>query len=1107
MKKSLLLKIVSVILVVVGFVGSVNAQVTTSSMSGIIKDSKGPLPGAGIKATHTPSGTVYSTSTNNDGRFAIANMRVGGPYIVEISYVGFATAKVTDVALKLGDNYNLNYTLSDNSTTLNTVTVTGTGTRNRFVQEKTGASTSVSSRDLATLPTINRSITDFTRTTPQASGNNFGGRDGRFNNIQIDGANLNNNFGLNNDPLPGGGSMPISIDSYDQISINIAPYDVRQAGFTGANISAVTKSGTNSFKGTAYGLYRDQSFIGSKIKDRDISSSIVDSKSKTYGFSLGGPIIKNKLFFFVNAEKEENMAPGVTFYPTGGTGAGTVSSTTVAQMQQVSNYLRTKFGYETGGFDNFPGFETNNHKILGKLDWNINNNHKLTLKYSDFKGTDDQSTNNTSVPNGGGFRPTGLTSGTLSRLPYNRLSNRSMAFENSMFNFLNTTKSGTLELNSRFSSKVSNQFLATFTRNQATRQYDSLFPSIDIFDGTSGSNLMFAGMDPYTYNNDVINKVYSFTNNLSFYLGKHTLTTGLTYEYQEVGNMYMPASNSYYVFNSIDDLVNDRAPIYYAYTKSLIPGESAVYSAQLKIGQAGAYIQDEWNVTDNAKFTFGLRADMPIYHEDPLNNPATSALKFFGEYGELRNYFTDKFPKSNILLSPRMGFRFTSDDKSSVLRGGMGIFTGRIPFVYLTNIPTNTGMYQFSGAFSNDPAAANAANRAILSNIRLNSNPDAYANLFPSTAGTAPNSNVVFVDRDFKFPKIFRVNLGLDKTLENGVTFTFDGMFTKDVNGVKMRNANTPRATGVIYEGNLQRERIIGSNRLNSGITSAVVLENSDKGWASSLTGQVSKSFSNGFSGQVAYTYTIAKDLTGNPGNQAASVWNTNPNVGTSNANELYMSQYAVPHRVVANLSYRVEYAKHLATTLSLFYEGAHQGRYSFVYNGDINGDGNNAADLMYIPRPGETQFQQYTVGTRTYTIAEQNAAFEQFIASSPYLSKNRGKFAERNGALLPWFNRVDVRLLQDIFVQTGKDGVRRHTLQFSADIQNAANLINKNWGAYSRYIVNNPLGFQSVGANNRPIYRLGTVSQGGDLRNQAIEENLTATSTYRIQLGLRYIF
>ncbi len=1096
MKKTLLFKLVVIVFVFVGFISGASAQVTTSSMTGIIKDSNESLPGAGIKATHTPSGTVYTTLTNTDGRFTIGNMRVGGPYTVEISFVGYDNAVVSDVFLKLGDNYNLNYTLSNNSTSLSEVTITGTRV-NKFVQEKTGASTSVSSRELAVLPTISRSITDFTRLTPQASGNNFGGRDGRYNNIQIDGANLNNNFGLNTDPLPGGGSQPISIDSYDQISINIAPYDVRQAGFTGANISAVTKSGTNTFKGTAYGLYRDQSFIGTKVQGANISSSIADSKSKTYGFSLGGPIIKNKLFFFVNAEKEENLAPGVTFFPTNGQGAGTVSSTTVADMQRVSNYLKTRFNYETGAYDNFPGFETNNHKILGKIDWNINDNHKLTLKYSDFRGTDDASTNGSSVPNGGGFRPTGA-SANLSRLPFNRLSNRSMAFENSMFNFLNTTKSGTFELNSRLSSKVSNQLLATYTRNQATRNYPgTLFPSIDIFDGSTGNNMMFAGMDPYTYNNDVINKVYSFTNNLSFYLGKHTLTTGLTYEYQEVGNMYMPGSNSYYVFNSIDDLINDRAPIYYAYTKSLIPGQSSIYSAQLKIGQAGAYIQDEWNVTDNAKFTFGLRADMPVYHENPLNNPATSALSFYGADGNLRNYYTDKFPKSTVMLSPRFGFRFTSDDKSGIIRGGLGIFTGKIPFVFLTNIPTNTGMYQFGGNVT-DPTA--------LANIRLNSDPNAYANLFPSTAGTTPNANSVFVDRDFKFPKVFRVNLGMDKTLENGLTFTFDGMFTKDINGVKMRNVNQNKANGVFYEGNYVRERIIGSNRLNSGITSAIALENSNKGWASSLTGQVSKNFASGFSGSVAYTYTVAKDLTGNPGNQASSVWNSNPNVGTANSNELYMSQYAVPHRVVGSASYRIEYAKHLATTISVFYEGAHQARYSFVYNGDINGDGNSTTDLMYIPRPGETQFQQFTAGGRTYTVAEQNAAFEKFVASSPYLRENRGKMSERNGALLPWFNKVDVRILQDLFVQTGKDG-RRHTLQLSADVVNAANLINKNWGTYSRFVVNNPLAFQSIDANGRPVYRMGTVSTGGALREAAIEDNLTATSTYRMQLGLRYIF
>ncbi|WP_442588220.1 carboxypeptidase regulatory-like domain-containing protein [Pedobacter sp. AW31-3R] len=1106
MKKSLLFRIVVFVFALVGFASYSNAQVTTSSMNGIIKDAKGALPGATVKATHTPSGTSYVVTTNSDGRFSIGNMRVGGPYNVEISYIGYAAGKISNAFLKLGESYIVDYKLDESGNTLSEVTVTGV--KNKITTQKTGASTNVSSVDLATLPSISRSISDFTRLTPQAGANNtFGGRDGRYNNIQVDGANLNNNFGLNSDPLPGGGAQPISLDSYDQIAISIAPYDVRQAGFTGANISAVTKSGTNTFKGTAYGFYRDQSFVGSKVGDIDISGGIAKSESKTYGFSLGGPIIKNKLFFFVNAEKEESTKPGITFAPTGGSGAGTLSSTKVEDLAAVSKSLNDRFGYNTGAYDNFPSFATENHKILAKLDWNINNNHKLTVKYSDFVGTDDVGLNGSSIPNGGGFQVTNASGGktTLSRAPNNRFSANSFAFENSNYGFKNTTRSGTVELNSRFSNKLSNQVLLAVTKNQATRDYPgSIFPSIDIFNG-EGGNFIFAGMDPYTYNNDVINDVYAFTDNLTYYAGKHTLTAGVTYEYQKTGNMFMAGSNSYYAYNSLDDFLQDRAPVYYAYTYSLVPGKSAVYSAELKLGQAGAYIQDEVNISDNVKMTFGLRADMPIYHENPLNNPATSKLNFYGEDSQtLRQYSTDKWSKSAVMLSPRFGFRFTSDDKSTVLRGGLGVFTGKIPFVFLTNIPTNTGMYQFGGAINNSTLAG----QAQLANIKLSSDPNAYAGLFPTTAGTSTPANVVFMDENFKFPKVFRVNLGFDKNLGNGFTATFDGLFTKDMNAVKMRNANLVTPNSTINEGNLTRPRITGSNRLNSAITSAIVLENSDRGYATSLTAQLTKAYASGFSASLAYTFSAAKEVTANPGSQASSVWNSNPNVGTSNFEEMGNSAYATPHRVVANISYRKEYLKHLATTISVFYEGANQGLYSYVVNGDLNGDGNSSADLMYIPRPGETKFAAYTTGTGanavTFTVAQQEEALEKYINNTPYLKKHRGEFAGRNAALLPWFNKIDVRFLQDLFVNTGKAG--RQTLQFSADITNFANLLNKNWGTYQSTIVNNPLQFRSVdAATSRPIYNLAQV--GGKLVETPFQDNVSVTSTYSIQLGLRYIF
>lgn len=1107
MKKSLLFKVVVIVFAFVGFITTANAQVTTSSMAGLIKDTKGPLPGANVKATHVPSGTVYKIATSNDGRFLIGNMRVGGPYSIEISYVGLKTGILNDVFLKLGDTYVIDYVLDDSGSALSEVVIKGTSTKG--TQQKTGASTNVSSRDLATLPTISRSISDFTRLTPQAgsglSSNSFGGRDARYNNIQVDGANLNNNFGLNTDPLPGGGSQPISLDSYDQISVNIAPYDVRQAGFTGANISAVTKSGTNTLHGGAYAVYRDQSFLGTKVGNQDISSSISDSKSKTYGFTLGGPIIKNKLFFFVNAEKETNLAPGIAFYPTGGTGSGTKSSTTTTDLKKVSDYLKSKFGYETGAYDNFPGFGRDNHKILAKIDWNINDNNKLSFKYSDFKGTDDQTLNSTSIPNGGGFRVTGQSS-TISRAPNGRFSAKSASFENSNYSFLNTTKSGTLELNSKFNNKLSNQVLLAFTKNKSTRDYKgSIFPTIDIYDGTTGGNFITAGMDPYTLNNDVVNDVYNFTNNLTYNAGKHNFTAGVTYEYQKVGNMFMAPANSYYAFNSLDDFLNDKSPVYYAYTYSLVTGKPAVYSAELKIGQAGAYVQDEYNVTDNFKLTMGLRADMPIYHEDPLNNPATSKLNFYGsDNTTLRNYTTDKWAKSRVLLSPRVGFRMLSKDRLTTVRGGLGIFTGKIPFVFLTNIPTNTGMYQFGGAINNNSAAGIDK----LNGIKLNADPAAYANLFPTTAGTSTPSNVVFMDENFKFPKVFRINLGIDRNLGNGYMFTFDGLYSKDMNAVRMRNANLVNPNAVILEGDLSRPRITGSNRLNAGVTSAIVLENAEKGHATSLTGQLSKSYSNGFSGSIAYTYTSAKEITANPGSQASSVWNSNPNVGTSNDIELANSAFAVPHRVIANLSYRKEYLKHLATTFSLFFEGTNQGVFSYVVNGDMNGDGNSSADLMYIPRTGETKFEQYTQGSGasavTFSVAQQEQAFEEFINNSPYLRKHRGEFARRNAALLPWINSVDVRLLQDVFINTGKNNTKQ-TLQFSVDILNAGNLINKNWGTAQRSILNNPLTYRSIDANNKPTYRLANI--GGELVKDPFQDIISTRSTYSIQLGLRYIF
>ena len=1071
-----------------------SAQVTTSSINGVVKDASGKaLEGATITATHTPSGTVYNTISKKLGVFNLPSVRIGGPYTIVVNFVGFGALTVENINLQLGEPYFVNAVMNVAETTLSGVVVSGK--RSKLGTDKTGAATNVGQRQITTLPTISRSITDFTRLTPQANGTSFAGRDGRFNNIQVDGANLNNNFGLSSAPLPGGGNQPISLDAYEEISINIAPFDVRQAGFTGAGINAVTKSGTNTFKGTAYRYNRNQNYDGRNVGDVKLPEQAL-SESQTFGFTVGGPIIKNKLFFFASAERETREFPGIPWKPKGGTGAGNESNTPIDSLKKFSDFLRTKYGYETGAYDNFQNFQAENYKILAKIDWNISKVHKLTLKYNEMLSENDAQLNNTSVPNGGGFNVTGRA-GSLSRLTQNRFGINSMSFQNSNYRFKDVVKSATLELNSNVSGRFANQFLATYTKVQATRSTPStLFPMIDIFNG-SGDNYMSAGLEPFSNNNDVINNIFSVTNNSTWFRGSHTITAGASYEGQRVGNMFMPGSQSYYIFSSLNDFVTDQAPAYYAYTYSLVPGQKAVYSAELKIGQLGLYAQDDWAINDNFKLTYGLRLDRPIYNSQPIANPKVTELTFPDASGNPTNYNTGAWPKSRFLASPRVGFRWDVEgNKDLIVRGGTGIFTGRIPFVWLTNVPTNSGMYQFG---------ANVRSASALQNYRFNPDPDAYASTFPSTAGTSVPANIVMTDPNFKFPQIFRTNLAFDKRFGQGWLFSMEAIYTKDINAVRMRNANEKPTNGILT-GSDARGRFASSadRRLYSNITSAVVLENTNKGGGFSFTTQLSKSFASGFYGSLAYTYTTYNEVTSNPGSQASSAWNSNPNVGTQNALELYNSAYVIPHRIIGTISYRKEYIKHLATTFSLFYEGASQGLYTYTVSGDLNNDG-NSVDLMYIPKDANDIIfvnQAATSTLNAYTAQQQSDAFFQFVENVPSLRKNKGSYAQRNGAALPWYDRVDVKILQDVFTNIGK---RKNTIQISLDILNFTNMLNKDWGVIKATTVRNPLIFAGYNSAGAPTYRMSQI--GKQLVTQPFQTVQSTASTWGMQFGVRYIF
>ncbi len=1065
---------------------SVMGQVTNSAMSGSVRDNNGePLIGATIEAVHTPSGTSYGVATQADGRYAIPNMRVGGPYRVVASYLGYSTQTYEDINLRLGDNFILNVVLNEEGIELEGVQVIAFN--NSILNgERTGAETNISSRELSSMPTINRSINDFTRMTPQSNGNSFGGRDSRYNNIQIDGANFNNNFGLDaNNILPGGSAQPISLDAIEEIQVNIAPYDVRQTNFTGAGINAITKSGTNTFSGTAYTLFRNQSFNGNRIGDFDLPEA-TQSTTNIYGIALGGPIIKDKLFFFVNAEIDNSVTPGIDWVPNNGSNSGepNVSRTTVEDLERVSSHLRELYGYETGDYRDYPNnFTTGNWKALARLDWNINQSNKFTIRYNQVAGTSDQFVNGNSAPN--------------PRASSNRLSQNAFAFPNANYGFENTVASLTAELNSSIGNNMSNQLLASFTRIQDKRTSGSSpFPFVDIWE--DGDAYMSFGYELFSYRNEVLNDAITITDNFTYTVGRHEITAGASLDILTFGNSFRRYGTSYYRFNSVDDFINNASPSAFGLTYSLLPGGEEPY-AELKFGLGGLYIQDRFAVTDKFRLTIGLRADMPIYLEDPIANPAVSELRFENE----TQVDLGAWPNTQILLSPRVGFNYdVYDDRSFQIRGGTGIFTGRLPWVWFTNQPTNSGMIQNTVELNADQVLAN--------NITFDPAIDAHNDKFPQNAGTSSPGSLAFVDPDFKMPQVFRTNIGLDKNLTNDIIFTFDALYTKDINAIVQRNINQRGPVGNLQGADnrpLYDRTTLDDIRYETGVNEVMMLTNTNEGFSTSLTGQLTKRFKNNWSGMLAYTYTMSKDLSSNPGSQAASAWSNVQAVRGQNNLDLAFADFAVPHRIVGSFSYRLEYAGFMATTFSLFYSGSHQGRYSYRYFSDINNDGINA-DLIYVPAdPSEINFVDIVdEGEVVFTAAQQSAAFFQYIDNNKYLSDRKGEYAERSGALLPWLHRMDLRVLQDFSIKTS---TRTHTFQLSLDVLNFMNLLNSEWGVLNRTVVNNAAILVPAGTNNEgePQFRLPTIQGGEALPTEAFENVLNRSTTWGAQIGLRYIF
>ena len=1075
------------------------AQVTTSALGGRIVDANGePVVGVAVVATHEPSGTVYGVVTNNDGRYAINGMRAGGPYKVEFSCLGYQSLTYTGVTLQLAETSALNGSLNEDSLMLGEAMVVA-APASKFAAEKTGAATNISSSQITSLPTVSRSITEVTRLSPYGgNGMTFAGADGRTANFTVDGANFNNNFGLN-DGLPGGGN-PISIDAIEEMQVVISPYDVRQTNFIGGGVNAITKSGTNTFKGSAYVYHRNENMRGNQAAGVEVAGARDRDRNTTYGFTLGGPIIKNKLFFFVNAEYAQTPSVAVRWRASedgNGDSNKYLSYTTIEDMEAVQAHVKEKYGYDTGSFTDFPA-DQNNVKLLARVDWNINDKNRLAVRYN--------YTNNTrwSAPNA-----SSMDGGT--RSAYSRTSLYSMAFANSMYSMNNLVHTLSLDLNSRINDNLSNQFLATFSKLDDIRGTNSdEFPFIDILDGTgTTTQYMALGYELFTWNNAVHNNVLNIKDDLIYYLGNHKITMGANYEYQMADNAYMRNGTGYYRYESVQDFINGETPevvcLTYGYDGEKNP------AARVQFHKAGLYAQDEWNVSEAFKLTYGLRLDGLFFDNgDLMTNNAIKAIDYYTADGKVRNIDTGKWPSASLTVSPRVGFNWNlTEDKSLILRGGTGLFSGRLPLVFFTNMPTNSGMVQYQAqinaknaekmGFSMDvfkgglvtDANGKATTQALLDKL--------HSLGYPSTIkpedGTVPSS-ISAVDPKFKMPQVWKTSLALEYKFPTAFPFSVsaEGIFNKTVNGVTISDWSMLPVNGFArFNGADNRPIYPGSFRTG---TKAFVLENTHKGYGYSASVTVNMRPVEGLSLMAAYTHTASKELTGMPGSAAESAFTYVPTTDGPNNIKLHNSQYVTPDRFVASGTYSDKSNNHF----SLIYEAWRGGaNYSYMLANDMNGDGYNY-DALYIPTDKE-------INDNKFRFASENDRdrFLAYVKNDKYLSSHRGEYAEAYSVYSPWVHRVDFSYKHDFKVKAG-DSVNK--LQLSLDVKNILNIFNSNWGV-SKFM--NPdlndgriLKFEKVDAEGYPVF-----STPGKVNGtiQAFTPSVAIGQCWYASVGIKYMF
>ncbi len=932
--------------------------VTTAAMSGVVADQNGaPLADANVVAVHVPSGTQYRAVTRAGGTYNVPNMRVGGPYRVTATRIGYRSHTEADVFLSLGQDLRVDFRLEAQAVEL--ASVVATAERDEVLNPgRTGAATFIDPGKVELLPSIKRSTRDLIRTDPRNDGNySFAGRNWLYNNISLDGSYFNNPFGLD-DPAPGGqtNAEPVPYDAIEQMQVSVAPFDVRQGGFTGANVNSVTKSGTNEYQASAYTFGRNDALLGNTVRGSQVIAN-PDLGFFQGGASVSGPLVRDKLFFFVNAEIERSHQPGSDFVACTTACTGTlplgVSRVSAQAMDSIRTLMQNVYGYDTGPYEGYL-HHTDNDKFIAKLDWNPNPSNTLSIRWDYLNAKRD-------LPP----HPFVLSYNNTGRGP----NATSLPFQNSGYAINNHLNSFALELNSR-SRGFANRFFASYNRFRDFREpFSKPFPTIEIGDG--GVTYTTVGHEPFSIHNILDQDVWQLTDNFSWFRGKHVVTLGANFEKFSFFNSFNifrygvfflapPDSFGHFggsTFSSLDQffLRTNPGPNYQGKDSTFIDFSAFPYAASglykgedISVGQLGFYLQDEYPVTERLNLTYGLRVDFPMYFTNPVDNPFSRGLTALDANGNPEIVDQSKLPNAAALWSPRLGFNWNaSGDRRTQVRGGTGIFTGRVPFVWIGNVLSNPGANP--NLFPAGPLRPTGS---------------------PGDSSTLQQSfDVNAVNPKFKWPQVWTTDLAIDHQLPGGLLGTLELVYGKDIHAIVMRNADLRAPVGtvpgpdgrpfygscVFGAANCPTGLPPGGAELNpDGGAGIYVLDNTSDGHSVNVTAQLRKNFASGLSTSIGYSFTDARNNL--KSTEIASVlWQNEPVKGDPNKPELSYSEFGPRHRIVGTATYTKAWSPSLKTRVGIFVEvgegnrfsGNGGNRYSFIYSGDVNGDGQAGNDLI----------------------------------------------------------------------------------------------------------------------------------------------------------------